>query len=169
VTLLESITFGLGLLGSVLGVMNTWRTFAKDRVKLRVVPRLAFTLAHGTATAARLDTPQVRDLLSKRVAYRLSIEAVNLSSFPIVISEVGFGRTRHHRQTYPPEVVGLPEKTFPTRLEPREAVQFLAPVGTDLDPKVTTNDRAYVETDCGVVWYGKSPAFSAYLKSRRNA
>ncbi len=39
--IVKLVTFGQALLGAVLGVMNAWRNFDKDRVKLRVTPKSA--------------------------------------------------------------------------------------------------------------------------------
>jgi len=92
---------------------------------------------------------------------------VNLSAFPITISDAGFGRTAQGRHVFiRPEVTQ--GKTWPARLEPREAVTVFGRVGDNLDPAVMSKPVAYAETDCGVIQYGTSPIFRDYVVSLRS-
>src|SRR5258705_206905 len=61
----EDVTFGLALLGSVLGLINIWRQFDRDRVKLRVTPKVAYPI----------NMPDERP--------RLCIDVINLSTVPV--------------------------------------------------------------------------------------
>lgn len=57
---LAAITLGIALLGAVLGILNTWRSFDRDRVKLRVVPKIAMPIGKVQDRRPRLCI-EVRD------------------------------------------------------------------------------------------------------------
>jgi hypothetical protein len=92
---------------------------------------------------------------------------VNLSAFPVVVSELGFTLSGGK-----PRMMTLPESlsngaSFPVRLESRSSVTaYLAP---QLQWERAFEDvrRAYVETECGKRKYGTSGALKAYKNQAR--
>ncbi len=147
-----------GVAGLVLGIISAVDLLQKNRVRLRVVPKLAWTNQNGLAFQTALH-PKTGDSVTRgRDPDRLAIEIVNLSAFPVTISEVGFGRPdSHHRP-----VLVVPEVslgcTWPAVLESRRAVTVYQKL-TGLSHKITTLPRrVYVETECGSVKYGRSAA-----------
>jgi len=60
---MQLITFSLAVLGAVLGIMNTWENFDKDRIKLKVIP------ARAVVGGSYQDI-------------KLAISITNFSSFP---------------------------------------------------------------------------------------
>jgi hypothetical protein len=167
ITLAVAITGAVtGTTGMVLGIINTWRQFDKDRVKLRVVPKLAFQIGNTVVATDRADylndDSPASDFLKHGAKKRLCIEITNLSAFPVTISQAGFGGSKSTRFTLfgPLTSTGQP---YPTRLEPRQSVTLYMGVGADLDPRYLTKAIAYAQTDCGHTAYGTSPAFNAYV------
>lgn len=67
----QAITFAIALLGAVLGLINTWHSLDKSRVKLKVVP------AHAIPVGGADPWLQ------------FCIEVTNLSTFPVTVHEVG--------------------------------------------------------------------------------
>jgi hypothetical protein len=65
----QLVSLVLGAAGTVLGMLNTWRAFILDRVRVRV------EINRG------IETPSGASLVM--------VSAVNLSSFPIVVTAVG--------------------------------------------------------------------------------
>ena len=159
----DAITFTIAVLGAVLGVIGTWHQLGQSRVKLRVVPKLAFMVPGNGAIRGERITPTIEALIAQRHPVRLCIEVVNLSAFAVTVSDVGFGRTdtRRHCLIQPDTGEG---KTFPTRLESREAVSLYAAIGQNLNPEIMTTAVAYAETDCGMVRYGTSSIFRKYVR-----
>jgi hypothetical protein len=137
------LTFGIALLGAVLGVMNTWHSLRRDKVRLRVRP---LSVAHPIKH------------------YDFGIEVVNLSLFAVTVEEIGFtlnGRSAEGRER---AVILAPDPTdgepFPRRLEPRSSVTLY------FDSQYASGasiGRAYARTACWEFAYGTSPA----LKSLR--
>jgi hypothetical protein len=153
-----------GICGAVLGILNTWSQLSRNRVRLKVVPKLAFMVSSNDVITASKPTRLYKEMLASGTPSRWCIEIINLSAFPVTISSVGFGKadkTRHvlHR----PEV--SPGKTWPTRLEAREAVTLYGELGGSLDPEIMQFPYAFAETDCGIVCYGTSPMFEGYCRS----
>lgn len=157
-----------GILGSVLGVINTLDQLNRNRVRLRVTPKLAFMVGGGGVVTVS-STESIQDLLSRiPVPIRLCVEVVNLSTFPITICEVGVGKPGKLRCVLlQPDTP--PGKTWPTRLDSREAVVLYGMAGELIDPRVVTVPVAFAKTDCGRIRYGRSPAFTEFLRllSRR--
>lgn len=136
----DLITFGLALLGAVLGVMNTWRAISRDQPKVKVIPKHAIPV--GAANSQ----------------INFSIEAVNLSTFAITITEMGLLHrgTQTRSALLPPVLIdGGP---WPRRLEPRTTVTVFGHL--DLVSSKHPIRCAYAKTDCGLTFRGTSRALA---------
>lgn len=139
-TIFETITFAVAVLGAVLGVINTWVGLSKERVKLKVLPRHAIPVSNA---------PQ--NIL-------LSIDIVNLSAFPVTVSEIGVFYSGTKKRSVIPNPIISDGGAFPRRLEPRSAVTLYSE-----KPRAVVDGHrmkcVFAKTDCGVVQKGDSPAF----------
>ena len=137
----DVFTISAAAVGAVLGVMNTWNSLNLRRVRLRVLP------AH--AIVPNIEQPM------------FSIEVTNLSSFPLTVKEVGFTLGGNRADRGSRAVVPMPivpdGKPWPRRLEARESVSLLLPVSSLYGNRAGMG-RAYVQTACGELRYGSSPA-----------
>lgn len=134
---LELITLGIAILGAVLGVLTTWRTFYVDR------PRLRVTESSGFGIGGELG---------------LLVTVVNLSSFPLTVTRVGFFMNGTSRHLQLPRPLLLEGGKLPERLEPRASLTVLVPIG-DFDPQHLPVLRcAYVGTACGLEVSGSGRA-----------
>jgi len=96
VTLITAITGAVGgAIGAVLGIFNTWSQWSRNRVRLRVVPKIAFHAEDRGIYCDHMPLEDERYLFNYPA--RLCIEVKNLSSFPVTISDVGFGDYRKLR------------------------------------------------------------------------
>lgn len=139
ITIFQAVTLAIALLGAALGLINTWHTLDKNRVKLRVVPKRA--IPYGAAD------PRIS----------LCIEVTNLSSFPLTIDEVGiFFKGTDRRAAVVTPV--LPDNgPWPRRLEPRSSISAYSQLP---EPRKGRRMRcAYARTQCGRTVEGNSPAF----------
>lgn len=138
-TTLEGITLSIAVLGAVLGLVNTWHSIDRTRVKLRVIPKHAIPLGAADATL------------------NFCIEVTNLSAFAVTIHEVGvYYRGTKERGAYTQPVL-LDRGGWPRRLEAREAVTVYGQA-----PRSKPGRKlkcVYARTACGVVRSGNSPAF----------
>ncbi|MGD0551780.1 MAG: hypothetical protein ABSB25_03930 [Sedimentisphaerales bacterium] len=152
-----------GISGMILGIINTWHQISKNRVRLKIIPKIAFMIGANNVLTFDRYNESVSDRFRKGIPFRLCIEVINLSAFPLTISDIGFGKTKNLRHTlFCPELT--PGKTWPPRLESRESVVAYAKIGQQLDPKVMNKAVAYASTDCGVTCYGTSPIFKEYVR-----
>ena len=140
-TLIDGVTLSIALLGAVLGVMNTWLSINRDRVKLKVVPKQAIPLGH---------------MLDRAVT--LCIEVTNYSTFPITINEMGllYHGTSNRGAIVNPIIID--GGVFPRKLEPRTSfTAYTLP-----DTLYCNNGHfvkcAYAKTDCGITKKGTSGA-----------
>jgi hypothetical protein len=165
-SIVQWITLVIAVFGAVLGVINTWRAMDRDRVKIRVTPKIAFVVDVSNSITVDRNSAHVQRLRAAGLPEKLAVEMVNLSNFPVTMSDAGFGRADQTRQTiFRPELTS--GKTWPVRLEPREAVTAFTEIGIELDPAMMTQPIAYAKTDCGTVRYGTSSIFKEYVKSLR--
>lgn len=132
ITAIAGLVFGF--LGAVLGILNTWRAFSRDRIKIRVVPLWIF---------------------SQRGTEGMGIEITNLSYMPVTISRVGF--TVRGRDEHMPVLDGLMGGGgLPQRMEPRtQIIAFVGPASFQ-DPNFAKVHRAYADTACGRRFTGTS-------------
>lgn len=161
-TSVELLILCVALLGVVLSVINLLQLLPSRRVRLRVTPKIAFDIETGGRYYSSEWNKYVARLQENGDRKRWLIEVINLSTFPITIDEIGFSD-----QTVDGTFAMVdPEisrgKTWPVRLEPREKAMFYSTDtdGTLLPPPVWSNPHAYVKTDCGCCFYGKSPILS---------
>lgn len=149
-TLLTGITLAIALLGAVLGIINTWVSVDKNRVKLRVVPKIAYRVG--------IPDPQGR----------LCIEVMNLSAFPVTVSQVGFLlRGTRDRATIIRPIIhdGGP---YPRRLDSRASFTAYSNPN-EPEPDLLGQVRcAFAATDCGVVGRGNSPALKKAVREAQN-
>ena len=103
-SLLQISTFGLALLGSVLGVINTWKALEHDKVKLKVIPKNAIPV--GELENCGVD---------------FCIEVINKSTFAITITEIGFllKGLKERAAIYQPIIID--NGPFPRTLESRSS------------------------------------------------
>jgi hypothetical protein len=130
-------TIGLGAVGAVLGIMNTWSAMDQRRVRIRVTP--AFLLETDGNPLG------------------FSIETINLSAFPVTLSEIGF-RTSSRRRIVIGSYSTLDGRALPCRLGPREAISFMFGPKDFSPPAGHRIGAAYVRTACGRTITGDSPA-----------
>lgn len=147
ITEFQAITLAVAAVGAVLGVINTWHTLDKNRVKLKVVPKRA--IPYGAA-----DT-----------RLTLCIEITNLSTFPLTIDEVGIFFHHTDKRAVVMNPVFLDDGPWPRRLEPRSSISIYSE-----RPEARANRKmrcVYARTQCGRTIEGTSPAFKEIAKSEQ--
>ena len=140
----DGVTLSIAVLGAVLGIMNTWRSIDRDRVKLKVVPKQA--------------TPMNQYGIGQST---LCIDVTNFSTFPIVINEVGLlyqGTSKRGAIINPIVIDG---GSFPRKLEPRTSITVYTHPEALNDHHGYMIKGAYAKTDCGVMKKGNSKALEA--------
>jgi hypothetical protein len=147
---LEASTLGLAILGAGLGIINTWQSLSRDRVKLRVVPKMAYSFFPGVESTTSL-----------------CIEVINRSAFPVTVSEVGLTlrETGKQLKLIPPKI--LDGGPYPRRLEPRSSFTAHFEPGAEKHPAFASVTSAYAKTDCGEMETGDSPALRSLVEESR--
>jgi hypothetical protein len=143
----EGVTLGIAITGAILGILNTWRTFDRDRLRVRVVPVW---------------------LISERGSEGMGIEIINLSYLPVTISHIGF-TVRWSREHLPVLDGILGGGRLPQRLEPRTRFTALVAMRTVEHPTFARVHRAYATTACGCRFTGSSQALRGQIRQMRAA
>lgn len=152
-TALTTIAIMLGLIGTALGIINSCLQLNARRVRLRVTP----VLGRGVGAA-----PLPHDRACP------GVEVVNLSAFPVTVSDVGLCSKRKRRTrkgTFSPGVFSNGQG-LPQRLEPREGFTVYV---LDRPEQMEPMHYAYVQTTCGVMRFGRSKALDGFMKRRGRA
>lgn len=137
-TLMDAITLSIAVLGAVLGLISTWHTLDRSRLKLKVRP--AHAIPYGAAN------PNIN----------FCIEVTNLSDFAVTIKDVGFFYRGTKSRGAIIQPVLIDGGSWPRRLESRTAVTVYCHVGSkNIEKKIRT---AYATTECGKTKTGNSPA-----------
>lgn len=151
-TIFDVVTLSLAILGASLGVINTWRAFDRDQVKLSVRPKQAFPIGEFS--------------IGKK---HLCINVLNLSTFPVVIAEIGikYYFTKNRGVILKPLIID--GGSMPRRLESRTS--FSIYIEPDDVFKLSKHwiRCAYAKTDCGETAVGTSPAFKQLIKEARSS
>lgn len=170
-TYIEVVTFGIALVGATLGILNFLIERSRTRVRLRVVPKLSYLMKRGfdgEETWLSSTVPDSRfqaKIGAESLPFRWSIEVVNLSEFPVSISQVGFGSPRGGPDGQRCFIVAPATSSgsnLPVRLESRQAETFHSMINQPLHGLAIANPIAWAQTECGVT----STGTSAMLKSQ---
>jgi hypothetical protein len=131
---LPLVTAAMAAVGAVLGVINTCN--ALDRQKVKLIVRPAYGLYPG-------------------YELMVTINVINLSAFPVTISEMGF-TLEGGKKTFSTRNL-TNGKSLPVRLESREDVTALYYI-SEID--CTSIRMAFSRTSCGEIVFGDSPALN---------
>ncbi len=135
-----------GLLGAVLGIINTWNQIRKNKVRLKVTP--IHIIPVGAMSSANID---------------FGIEVINLSDFAVTITDVGFVlRNKKKATSIPVESMDHP-KGLPIRLEPRTSYKKYFSKSA-IDTSGARIKSAYAYTECGETLTGTSGALKQVAK-----
>ncbi len=142
--ILGAIGAFFGAIGTILGIINTWNSLSKNRVRLKVTPKFAYPVGPGFNNKIRL----------------VSIEVVNSSSFAVTISEIGFLlRDKKTRLAFVRPII-IDGGNFPRRLEPRSSFTVYADPNSVAIEGLAQVECAYASTDCEKTQRGTSEALS---------
>jgi hypothetical protein len=147
----DEITFALAVLGSVLGAINLWRAFDRDRIRLKVVPRVY----HGPTTNSGKPG--------------LCVEVINLGYMPVTVRQIAFDIRKPRGQFFWFKPMFLNGESLPHRLEPRASVTAYVVGPADQNPILREATRAFAETACGRKFTGVTPSFRSYIEQLRPA
>ncbi len=145
-----SITLAIAVLGAALGILNTWQSYDRDRIKLRVVPKIAFGV--GPMMDSR-NWP--------------CIEIINRSSFPVSISQVGFLLKQANKRLISLEPTLSDRGQLPKRLESRSSISVYFDPSFAKEPNFKAVTCAFAETQCGTVVKGSSPALRSLVHTAK--
>ena len=140
----DLFTISCAVTGAVLGVINTWNGLIQQRVKLKVIPKIAHPVTPTGEPGQKMGC----------------IEVTNLSAFPVTVGDVGFttdGDPRKKGRMAITQPIIIDGGSWPRRLEARSSVSVYFH-WRHLNREIK---RAYVLTDCGQVSYGNSPALQS--------
>lgn len=160
VTAIAGVAFGA--IGTALGIFNTWKAIQRDKVRLKIIPKI-FKSAHGGS----LVSVNVPDNIAERWD-GYCFEIVNIGHLPVTIDEIGLLPTDSGmRFIFRPDFGD--GKQLPRRLEPRESVigyaRFEHPSSVIFTNGLPNIKCAFATTSCGVTVRGTSPVIDWLIRT----
>lgn len=126
--------------------MNWWR--AEDRERLRLKVKVSgYVTSHRESGAC--------------------IEVVNLSAFPVTISQVGFDLAGGSDILVLMPTTAFGGQLTPHRLEPRAVMSAHFIAGAEKHPDFARVTRAFARTACGHTARGTSPYLKSLIEAAR--
>ena len=155
--------------GMGLGFYNLWNEQNKKKVKLKVIPKSV--LQSGTNSVGQnMILTSSNEFNINNTQDEFAIEIINLSTFPVVIDEVGFNISgTKARMSLPVPVLHDNNKEWPRKLESREAVTVYSSLRELLStPSLSKVSNAFAKTSCGHSGTGKTEALSQLINYVNN-
>lgn len=146
-----TITLAIAVLGAVLGIINTWQALDRDRVKLLVIPKMAFGVGGGS---------------DGRI--RPCIEVINRSSFAVSVGQIGYMLKWSKKRIIALEPIISSGGTLPKRLDSRSSFTIYFYPETVQQSEFRRVRCAFAETECGVLVTGNSAALKSLIKHVTN-
>jgi hypothetical protein len=162
----DNITLALAIIGSGLGIANLIIDLWRNRVRLRVVPKLYVRSAQGSYT---YDRP-MDDFLKQHNFDddpKLCVEVQNISNKPVTISLIGFARWRADKRVVLNPIF-TDNRNLPRRLEPHSLfVAYSLYTPEQMWKEYGRFDFAFAETESDQFCRGSSKILKHVRKSLR--
>ena len=159
----------LGVIGTLLGVINFFRSIFDERVRLRVVPSLAYPQDGGMLVDTKAH--RIEALTAQLGMPTISIEVTNFSKFPVTVTEVGLCEEDIEAERSPfqrPRFLdAAADAAWPRRVEARDALSVYSTQNHGSNYNFTARTRAYAKTSCGHVEFGRSEALRGWARVQR--
>ena len=159
IELIQAITISVALVGAILGILNTWNSIKKERVRLKVYPSNAYKFYQTIGGEVKYEEG-------------ISIDIINLSYFPVTIAELGFANfyifsnKLRGAKSLPLNFENPGGASLPYRLETRDSIYFYLNESyferKDLFQK---NKYVYARTACGKFFKGKNKEFDRFIET----
>lgn len=168
-----AITLAIAVLGAVLGIINTWQAITRDRIRLRVIPKIYFEYGDTVLIGEIIPAPEsrlsrlIRDSMGRKIDF--CFEIVNVGLIPVVVSEVGFLMRNTKERCFITRPRISDGGSWPRRLEARQAITILVPHSDEARLIYSDLKCAYAATACGLTFKGTSRIFREVVRrARRN-
>ena len=146
----DPVTLGIAVAGLLLSIRNAWRDHRRDKMRLRVVPKVSFPLG---------PTPHAQPCFA--------FEIINDGVFPVTVDDVGFLFIDTKRRGALSSSLVLDEGSWPRRLEPHASVTVYSAGVESLGIDFRRIKCAYVTAASGKVFRGHSKALKAVVVQGR--
>lgn len=145
----ETVTLAIAVGGLLLGIRSEWREHTRGKVRLRVVPKVAFPFG---------PMPDYQPCIA--------FEIINEGHVPVSVTEVGFffDGTQSRASLAP---ILQPGQSWPHRLEPHSSIVVFSSADALEDVVLSKVVCAYALTATDKVFEGSSAALQRVVKDGR--
>jgi len=149
------------LIGAVLGVVNLLHQLKSDSVRLKLTPLAAHRLSSGPSGDTIYFTDANKLFQKERPPESIGFHVVNLSLFPVTVSEIGFNARGSRKRCSVHQPKSDKNGSLPLTMDSRTSATFYVYLA-NIEETTQKNgiDFAYVKTECGIVTNKKSSLLS---------
>lgn len=168
ILMIDAIVAVCAVVGAALGVYNFLHERRQEKVKLRVLPKAAYRIPDRGHGGGFLHTSDGLD--HGKLPMFLCIEVVNLSTFPVVIDEIGLLRRHGEERMAVPNPKFFGNEEWPRHLQARESMTgYLDTRGLFMRASGEIVVEAYARTQCGSQGTGTTDALKEFADLLRKA
>lgn len=166
----DVVTAVAAFVAMALGMYNFVIERAKRKVQVQVQPKAIMRRVKNPVTGIEGVLASSTEFNTDHLDEYFAIEAVNLSTFPVVIDTIGFQVAGQSTRMTIIQPLVIDGGKWPRRLEPRESVTAYGQLRYILsEPGAAKIKYAFAETSCGVLCKGTSGALKGLTDFARQA
>lgn len=159
----DDITLAIAILGAALGILNFVRLWWRDRVRLKVIPKLYASIGGAVFRWPKHDEAFLKQHLTE--SPRLCIEVQNRGTNPVTVATVGFLKRRSKRILAINNPIIKDGGKYPRRLEAHSSFEvYTHYTPAELKNQFGTPYYAFAETQSGRKFRGTSPVLKDLAK-----
>ena len=165
-TLGEVVVTVAAFIGAILGIWNVIWNWRQTKVKLRVSPAV-YIMYDSAGNAFQQPATTINKLSECEEPSEMSIDILNLSNFPVRITEIGFKQSLNKKSRWA-IFRNYPERgdSIPKTLEPRQSMSYILQLSDFWGRQETKYiTAAYAKTECGAIQFGKSEALKSIIEN----
>jgi hypothetical protein len=159
----DDITLAIAILGAALGILNSVRLWWRDRVRLKVIPKLYASIGGAIFRWPKHDEAFLKQHLKE--SPRFCIEVQNPGANAVTVATVGFLRRRSTRILAINNPIIRNGGKYPRRLEPHSSFEvYTRYTPVELKEEFGIPYCAFAETASGRKFRGTSPVLKDLAK-----
>jgi len=167
---LDVIVATAALIGAALGIFNYVEARKLAKVRLNIEPKAMFPMGFSGENSEQYLSQSKEFLRENQPPETIGFTITNLSSFPVVLDEIGFLHHGSNRRAVIPCPITDDDVKWPNKLNPRESVT----VRTRLVHMLETSNLhqlrcCYVKTACGSTAKAQGPVLKGLVEYVRDS
>lgn len=167
---LDVIVASAAVIGAALGIFNYFEARKLAKLRLNIEPRAMFPMGFKGENSEHYLSQSKEFLRENQPPDIIGFKITNLSSFPVVLDEIGFLHHGSKKHAVIPCPITDDDVNWPNKLNPRESVTVRTRLVHMLDTSNLHKLRCcYVKTACGITAKVQGPVLKGLVEYVRDS